>query len=81
MGTQNLFFVPRSLSHAQDEKTFSRANGLIVTDPCGSNSSADSEITAFDGEIVHNRINGFTLCYEIFRTGFVRTPLPEFSTH
>ena len=52
-----------------------------MTDPCGSNSSADSEITAFDGEIVHNRINGFTVCHEIFRTGFVRAPLPEFSTH
>ena len=39
MGNQNFFFVPRSW---QDEKTFSGANGLIVTDPCGSNSSADS---------------------------------------
>ena len=48
---------------------------------CGSNSSADSEMTAFDGRIVHNRINGFTRCHGIFRTGFVRTPLPEFSTH
>ena len=45
-----------------------------MTDPCGSNSSADSEITVFDGGIVHNRINGFTICHEIFRTGFVRTP-------
>ena len=45
-----------------------------MTDPCGSNSSADSEITLFDGRIVHNRINGFTICHEIFRTGFVRTP-------
>ena len=62
----------------QDEKTFSGANGLIVTDPCGSNSSAVSEMTAFDGRIVHNRINGFTICHGIFRTGFVRTPLPEF---
>ena len=48
---------------------------------CGSNSSADSEMTAFDGRIVHNRINGFTICHGIFRTGFVRTPLPDFSTH
>ena len=76
--SSELFLCPCSW---QDEKTFSGANGLIVTDPCGSNSSADSEMTAFDGRIVHNRINGFTICHGIFRTGFVRTPLPEFSTH
>ena len=61
--------------------SFAGANGLIVTDPCGSNSSAGSEITVLDGRIFHNRINGFTICHEIFRTGFLRTPLPEFSTH
>ena len=76
--SSELFLCPCSW---QDEKTFSGANGLIVTDPCGSNSSANSEMTAFDGRIVHNRINGFTICHGIFRTGFVRTPLPEFSTH
>ena len=53
-----------------------------MTDPCGSDSSADSEMTTFDGRIVHNRINGFTICHGIFRTGFIRTPFTyEFSTY
>ena len=51
------------------------ANGLIVTAPCGSNSSADSEMTLIRELFLNN------ICHKIFTTGFVRALFPEFSTH